>query len=162
MVGQQLEGADVLPTTGTFHIYIEDGIVHLAHDAFTTAKYRCVVVQEAEPQVDVHPAGSLVADVAEERATVFTLIGNEMTQNVLLGDADATMGLADVEEQLVEGIVVERMIDETCHGLRMTLKSQARGREPLPVAVMSKDGGTVLSLVKTLLQLLHTPELNVL
>ena len=70
-------------------------------------------------------------------------------------------GIMDlIDEELVESIVVERMIDEARHGLRMTLISQACGREPLPVAVMSEDGGTVLSLVKTLLQLVHTPEFN--
>ena len=74
--------------------------------------------------MDLHPTGSLVADVTEERTTVFTLIGNEMTQDVLLGDADSAMGFSDVDEQLVESIVVERMINETCHGLGMTLISQ--------------------------------------
>ena len=88
---QQAEGIDVLSPTGAFHVDIEHGIVHLAHDAFTTGKHRCLLIQEVYPQVDIGPPRCLVGNISEQRAAVFALIVEQIAQNVFFRDAHATV-----------------------------------------------------------------------
>jgi len=111
--------------------------------------------------VHVLPLGTLVADVAEERAALLTAIGDEVAQDVLLGHTDAAMGRAQVDEQTVEGFVVERVVDESCNGLVVALKAEAGGREPLPVAVVAEDAGAVAPFVKELFHLFDAPDFEV-
>jgi len=42
----EMVGAYVVATTGALHVDIEDGVVHLAHDALGTGEDGCIVVQE--------------------------------------------------------------------------------------------------------------------
>ena len=126
--GRQLfEGADVFATLGALYIYIEYGIVHLTHDTLATCKHRGVVVEEGQPKVDIVPTGRLIADVTHERTTILTLIAYQMAKDILLGDADTAMGLADGNKQLVEGIVIEWVVDQPHDGIGIVWKGQTDG-----------------------------------
>ena len=78
---------------------------------------------------------------------------DELSENVFLGYGDR-IGLrrTDAAEEIVKGIVVQRIIDKPHDTLRRQVNAYAG--KPLPIAIMSKDGCHVLSLFEALLHLI--------
>ena len=119
------------------------------------------MVEEGNPQVDVLPFRSLVGDIAHERVLLFASEFCQVSEDEFLGDAGAALAFADVDKELVECLVVERMINQSGDGLGGGLETDAGGREPLPVAVVAQHGGAVASLVQIGFHLLDVAELEV-
>lgn len=161
-VADELEGADVFAAARTLHVNIKYGVVHLSHYALATGEDGSVVVKERQPQVDIAPLWRLVGDVSEEPHAFFPSVCYEIAQNILLRDAHAALGMAQRAEQFVENLAAQRMVDKSADGILMSRERETRSREHLPVAVMPEDGGTSLSLVEMLFQLLHVAEFDML
>ena len=102
----EFERADILASLRALHLYIEHGIVHLAHDTLATGKHRRVLIEERQPQMYVVPLWSLVTDISKEIVLLLFLIRHQIAENILLRNAHATLRRTDVDEQAVEGIVV--------------------------------------------------------
>lgn len=59
----------------------------------------------------VFPLGALVGYVTEEIAAMLAHVIDKIAQNLLFGYAHPTLALSDVNKELVEDLVVQRMID---------------------------------------------------
>ena len=72
------------------------------------------MIEERKPQVDVLPLGPLVADVAEDAHDALALVIHQVAEDVFLGHHYAILLVrTDALEEFVEGLVAQRMIDET-------------------------------------------------
>ena len=64
--------------------------------------------------MDVLPLGTLVADVAEDAHDALALVIHQVAEDVFLGHHHAILLVrTDALEEFVEGLVAQRMIDET-------------------------------------------------
>ena len=71
------------------------------------------MIEERKPQVDVLPLRSLVADVAEDAHDALALVIHQVAEDVFLGHHYAILLVrTDALEELVEGMVTQRVIDE--------------------------------------------------
>ena len=153
LAGDEMVGTRIVATPRTPHLHIEDGIVHLAHDALGSREDRRVVVQERQPAMDILPLGCLVGDIAEDRPPPFLPEFDELSEDVFLRDGDH-IGLrrSYTAEEIVKGIAVQWVVDQPHDTLRRQVDAYAG--KPFPIAIVPKDGGHVLSLFEALLHLL--------
>ena len=71
------------------------------------------MIEERKPQVDVLPLRSLVADVAEDAHDALVLVIHQIAEDFFLGHHHAILLVrTDALEELVEGMVTQRVIDE--------------------------------------------------
>ena len=72
------------------------------------------MVAERKPQVDVLPFRPLVADVAEDAADIPALVIYQIAEDIFLRNWHSIFFVrTDALEEFIEGLVVQRMIDET-------------------------------------------------
>ena len=147
-----MERAGVVTATGTAHLYIENGIIELAHDAFGTRENSRFMVEKGQPKVDVLPAGTLVGNVTKEGADALLSVLKMTAKDVFAKNG----GSADVRPYLIEEIVhggaVETFIDDACFTIGRKIELEAG--KPLPVAVVTNDGSNVLSVAEAFFNLI--------
>jgi hypothetical protein len=146
------EVGDIVSSLCPTHVHIENGVVHHPHDPLPSGEHRCVLIEKIKPQVDIVPFWGLVADIPEHIPLVLFLQPDNSAEGVSLFHAKSFVRIPQFEEKAVHGLASESVIDQSCYGFRMSFIAKSSGGEPFPVAVMTKDSGTVLSSVEGILQ----------
>ena len=117
--GHELELAVVIAALRSRHLSIECRKARGTNDALRACEHGCVVMQEVHPMMNVHPVWFLVGDKPDARHLSFATQTHHLTQRVIHRNALCSHSLAQTEEELIEGCILQRMIDLcTLHAFR--------------------------------------------
>ena len=112
-----MDGCFVVSPTDASHIPIEDHCTEFLGDTFRASEHRRVVVEEIHPVVDIHPHRFLVSYEAYHRGLAGIPVFEHLPKRFLHRYADRSKALAYVEEETVEGFVLDGVIDLGNHCL---------------------------------------------
>ena len=112
-LGDQAERTGIIPAARTAHLYVVNGIIHLAHDAFGAGEHPCLMSHERNPQMNVLPFRRLVGNISEEIHHPFTLVLHQIAQDVFLRNRHY-MGMgAQLVEDIIHHVIAQRLVDKS-------------------------------------------------
>ena len=78
---------------------------------YRTRHHGGVVVQEPAPVMDIVPVGHLVTQITKHRRLLLTFVFDGLAQDIHQGDTLRSPTLTQTQEQLVEGFVLQSVVE---------------------------------------------------
>ena len=136
LVCQKLEFTLVVASLYPLHIEVIYGEVGFYGYLLRSCQYWGVVVQKVCPVMDVVPEWHLVGDETDNYLFAFLAHLYDFSQGFCHRDADGTQAVAEIQEEFVEGGILQHMVNLSEGDVIASPERQ--GGYPFPVAVMSQ------------------------
>ena len=111
LVGQKFEFSLVVASLYPLHVEVIYGKVGFYGYLLRSCQYWGVVVQEVCPVMDVVPEWHLVGDETDNYLFAFLAHLYDFSQGFCHRDADGTQAVAKIQEELVEGGILQYMVN---------------------------------------------------